>query len=79
MQRLFAKYFPGLPVMEMIRRQWIKIDTWSEYEHKTKWQQHEREELLKHVVDELVRFTQVTNIEELKVKLGWEGALLDFD
>lgn len=78
MQKLFAKHFPGMPVMAMIKRQWLQLEA-SKYEHKTRWQQHECKELLEHIVSELMKFFQVTSVDELKAMLGWEGDLLDFD
>lgn len=64
LRKLYARHFPGLPIMEMVKRGWIVI----------------REPLnLEEILRELMRFSDCKTVDEFKVKFGYEGDLTTID
>ena len=79
MLQLFAKYFPDMPIMNMLNRGWIQIKMYSQWGDKSEWHQDEIPQMLKFVSSELMKFFGVDTEDELKEICGWTGELLDFD
>jgi hypothetical protein len=77
--RLFNKHFPGLPVLEMIQRGWIRPKVFSQWLQRDEWCNDEIPELLAETLSELQRFFDAASLDELKAICGWEGDLMDVD
>ena len=61
--KLYQKYFPDLPIAEMIKRQWIRPND---------------EANMQDILDELLKMTRL-NLEDFKKQFGLEGDLMDTD
>lgn len=62
LRKLHENHFPGLPILEMMKRGWIQIENPSEPEE---------------ILPELMKFFDCKTVEEFKQKLGYEGDLSD--
>lgn len=58
----YDDFFPGMPVLEMIKRRWITIS--------------DREDL-EEILQKLMNFFECERVEEFKEMFGYEGELLD--